>query len=157
MMTSPNGNIFRVTGPLWRESTRQRCIPLPKASEAELWCFLRLRLNKRLSKQSRRRWFETPSCSIWRHCNSSEMPAVRKVMQFHFVCVFALPYRAVLLGSLSSWDIIWLIDWCRSSTHRVLYNTQLRNDSYIYIYIYFIFVYISKLIKLVMSFILSFC
>ena len=26
-------------------------------------------LNKRLNKQSRRRWFETPSCSLWRHCN----------------------------------------------------------------------------------------
>ena len=26
-------------------------------------------LNKRLSKQSRRRWFETPSRSVWRHCN----------------------------------------------------------------------------------------
>ena len=28
-----------------------------------------LRLNKRLSKQSRRRWFQTPSHSLWRHCN----------------------------------------------------------------------------------------
>ena len=31
--------------------------------------FLYLRLNKRLSKQSRRRWFETPSRSLWRHCD----------------------------------------------------------------------------------------
>ena len=31
--------------------------------------FFNLRLNKRLSKQSRRWWFETPSCSLWRHCN----------------------------------------------------------------------------------------
>ena len=31
--------------------------------------FLDLRLNKRLSKQRRRRWFETPSRSFWRHCN----------------------------------------------------------------------------------------
>ena len=28
-----------------------------------------LRLNKRLSMQSRRRWFETPSRYLWRHCN----------------------------------------------------------------------------------------
>ena len=28
-----------------------------------------LRLNKRLSKQSWGWWFETPSCSLWRHCN----------------------------------------------------------------------------------------
>ena len=26
-------------------------------------------LNKRLSKQSRSQWFETPSCPLWRHCN----------------------------------------------------------------------------------------
>ena len=31
--------------------------------------FFDLRPTKRLSKQSRRRWFETPSCSLWRHCN----------------------------------------------------------------------------------------
>ena len=31
--------------------------------------FFDLRLNKWLSKQSRRRWFETPSRSLWRHCN----------------------------------------------------------------------------------------
>ena len=32
--------------------------------------FFDLRLNKRLSKQSRRRWFETPSRSLWHHCNA---------------------------------------------------------------------------------------
>ena len=31
--------------------------------------FFDLRLNKRLSKQSRRWWFETPSHTLWRHCN----------------------------------------------------------------------------------------
>ena len=39
-MTSSNGNIFRVIGPLWGESTGHRWIPLTKASDAELWCFL---------------------------------------------------------------------------------------------------------------------
>ena len=33
---------------------------------------LDLRLNKRLSKQSRGWWFETPWLSIWRHCNHLE-------------------------------------------------------------------------------------
>ena len=42
---------------------------LTKASETELWCFFDLRLNKRFSKQSGRRWFEMPSHSLWRHCN----------------------------------------------------------------------------------------
>ena len=31
--------------------------------------FFDLRLNKRLSTQSRRRWFETPLRLFWRHCN----------------------------------------------------------------------------------------
>ena len=29
-------------------------------------------LNQRLSKQSRRWWFETPSCSLWCHCNDND-------------------------------------------------------------------------------------
>ena len=40
MMTSSNGNIFRVTGPLCGELTGYRWIPLTKASDAELWRFL---------------------------------------------------------------------------------------------------------------------
>ena len=40
MMTSSNGNIFRVTGPLWGKFTGPRWIPHTKASDAELWCFL---------------------------------------------------------------------------------------------------------------------
>ena len=40
MMTSSNGNIFRVTGPLCGEFTGDRWIPHTKASDAELWCFL---------------------------------------------------------------------------------------------------------------------
>ena len=32
--------------------------------------FFDLRLNKRLNKHSVGWWFETPSCSLWRHCNA---------------------------------------------------------------------------------------
>ena len=39
-MMSSNGDIFRVTGPLWGEFTSDRRIPLRKASGAELWYFL---------------------------------------------------------------------------------------------------------------------
>ena len=65
-MTSSNGNIFRVTGPLRGKFTGHRWIPHTKASDAELWC---LRSNKRLSKQSWAWWFETQSRSLWCHCN----------------------------------------------------------------------------------------
>ena len=40
MMTSSNGNIFRVSGPLCGEFTGPRWIPHTKASDAELSCFL---------------------------------------------------------------------------------------------------------------------
>ena len=65
MMTSSNGTIFRVTGPLCGAFTGQRWIPRTKASDTEFWCFL---WSAWLSKQSWGWWFETPSCSLWRHC-----------------------------------------------------------------------------------------
>ena len=74
MMTSSIGNIFRVTGPLWRESIGHRWIPLnrwisPHKCHWSFDVFVDLRLSKRVSIQLRRRWFETPSSSLWRHCN----------------------------------------------------------------------------------------
>ena len=44
-----------------------------------------LRLNQQLSKQWRRRWFETPSRSLWRHCNNSgfnNLPRIQSVPNF---------------------------------------------------------------------------
>ena len=32
--------------------------------------FFHLHMDKRLNKQSRRRWFETASSSLWRHCHA---------------------------------------------------------------------------------------
>ena len=75
MMTLSNGIIFRVTGPMCVEFTGHRWIPLTKDSDAELWCFLHLRLNAPLRiKQSRCRRFETQSRSLWRHCNVAACP-----------------------------------------------------------------------------------
>ena len=52
---------FRVTCPLWGETTGHRWIPLTKTSHVERWClFFEERQNKRLSKQSICWWFETP-------------------------------------------------------------------------------------------------
>ena len=51
-MTLSNGNIFRVTGPLWG------WIPLTKASDEELWWSAPKQM---VSKPSRRLWFETPN------------------------------------------------------------------------------------------------
>ena len=47
--------------------------------------FFYLGLNKRLSKQSRGWWFETPLCVLWRHCNDTVLHTTLK------------PYKGVLI------------------------------------------------------------
>ena len=69
MMMSSNGNIFHVTGPLWGDFTGDQWIPVTKASDVELWCFLWSASEQKLSKQPRRWWFEMPSHPLWCHCN----------------------------------------------------------------------------------------
>ena len=71
MMTSSNGNIFRVTGHLCGEFTSDRWLPAQRPVTRTFDVFFDLRLNKRLSKRSWAWSFETPSCSLWRHCNVS--------------------------------------------------------------------------------------
>ena len=66
-MTSSNGNIFRVTGHLCGEFTRQR--PVTRRFNASF----DLSLNKQLSKQWWDCWFETPSHPLWRHSNDRWM------------------------------------------------------------------------------------
>ena len=62
-------NNFPVTGPLCWEFTGHRWIPRTKPVTRSFDVFLGLRLNKRLSKQSRGWWFETPSHPSWRRRN----------------------------------------------------------------------------------------
>ena len=64
IMTSSNGNIFRVTGPLWGEFTGHRWIPLTKASDAELLVFS-------LICAWTNGWanHRDTSCSLWRPSN----------------------------------------------------------------------------------------
>ena len=69
MMTSSNGNMFRVTGfcggiHRWlREVTGEFPSHRPV-----MWSF-DVSFDLRLNKQSRCLWFEMPSRSLWRHCN----------------------------------------------------------------------------------------
>ena len=77
MMTSSNGKFFRFTGPLLGGITN--------ANDAKLWCFLWSAPEQTAEQtaKSRRRWFETPSCSLWRHCNEvryfGQVPQCRRV------------------------------------------------------------------------------
>ena len=68
MITSSNGNIFRVTGHLCGEFAGHRWIPFTWPVTRSFVVFFDLCLNERLSKQSWGRWFETPSRPL-RHSN----------------------------------------------------------------------------------------
>ena len=68
MMTSSNGNIFRVTGHLCGEFTGPTQRPVTRS----FGVFFDLRLNKRLSKQSWSWWFEKLWLPLWRHRNEFE-------------------------------------------------------------------------------------
>ena len=72
MKTSSYGNVFGVTGfcagksPVTCEFSPQR--PLTRIFDV----FFDLHLNQQLDKQSKHRWFETPSRSVWRLYNVVE-------------------------------------------------------------------------------------
>ena len=57
MMTSSNGNIFRVTGPLCGEFTGHGEFPTQRPVTRSFDGFFDLRLNKQLSKQPLGWWF----------------------------------------------------------------------------------------------------
>ena len=69
MMTSSNGNIFCVTGPLCGEFTGPGEFPTQRPVTRSFDVSFDLRLNKWLSKQPQGWWFEMPSWSLWRLCN----------------------------------------------------------------------------------------
>ena len=66
MMTSSNGNIFRVTGPLCGEFTGPGEFPAQRPVTRSFDVFFDLRLEWGW-------WFETLSLSLWRQCNLEEI------------------------------------------------------------------------------------
>ena len=105
-MTSLNGNIFRATGPLCAgnspvtiEFPSQR--PLTRSFEV---CSV-LCQNKRSSKQSRRRWFETPSRPLWRHCNveAALINITQVISVIIYVSAVLMCTRCVLFLQFESW------------------------------------------------------
>ena len=80
MMTSWNGNIFRVTGPLCGEFTGPGEFPSRRPVTRSFDVFFDRRMFKRLSKQPWGWWFETSSWSLWRHCHGDLCYHVRHDM-----------------------------------------------------------------------------
>ena len=71
-MTSSNGSIFRVTGPLCGEFTGSPVNFTHKGQWRSFDVFFHLCPDKWLSKQSWGWWLETPSHPLWRHCNEDD-------------------------------------------------------------------------------------
>ena len=69
-MASSNGNIFRITGPLCEEFTGHRWIPQKGQWRRALMYSLVCAWINGWVKQPWGWWFETPSRSLWRHCNA---------------------------------------------------------------------------------------
>ena len=68
MMTSWHESIFRITGPVCRESTGHRGFPAHKGPIMRKFAvFFNVSLNKPLNKQLDDGWCETPRQSLWRH------------------------------------------------------------------------------------------
>ena len=72
-ISSSNGSIFRVTGPLCWKFTRHPWIPSQWPVTGALMFPLIYALIKRLREQSWGWWFETSSRSLWRHCNENQI------------------------------------------------------------------------------------
>ena len=116
MMMSPNGNILCITGPLCREFTGDRWIPrtvqlvkgeigakvnFPHKGQwrGSLMSSLICALNKWLSKQWWGWWFETPSCSLWRHCNVVRIP----IKLYSYKMVICTNHSMILKNTITNW------------------------------------------------------
>ena len=71
-------------------------------------------LNKRLSKQSRSRWFEMPLRSLWRHCNGSIFFAGSV-----FGCFLRRVIKSAYVGN---------IGWSQQKHHTVMASLLCQND-----------------------------
>ena len=81
--------------------------------ERSFHIFFDLRLNKRLSKQSRRRWFETPSWSLWRHCNGDVCPMYLRSNKWTKI------RRVVMMPSLEAPQVVIMTTFDTASIAKV--------------------------------------
>ena len=114
MMTSWNGNIFRVLALCEGKPPVTGWFPPQRSVTRSFDVCFDLRLNKRLSKQSTARCFDTPSCSLWRHCY--EFSLISK-----WICFFK---KSHAIGSHI--QVVWPTGLCAcmghgSSDHYVLW------------------------------------
>ena len=142
MMTSSNGNIFRVTGPLCGEFTGPGEFPTQRPVTRSFDVYFDLRLNKRLSKQPWGWWFETLSWSLWRHRNVFALyltiPWKKMISRFkQSVSHFMHPCISCICRNVTTQMYLhcfWLVaaatnhirrDWCGGLQYTLLHSHRL--------------------------------
>ena len=127
IMTSSNGNIFHITGPLWGESTGHGWIPFTKASDAELCCCLWSAPKQTVAQAIE--WFEMPSRSLWSHCNDVPPDSQLAPSCKYKVCVaFLYQYKVLIYVQTTYFFVIQcltVLQW--ESVVFVIYLKQLGN------------------------------
>ena len=103
MMMSSNGNIFVLLAFCAGNSPVTGEFPAQRSVKQSFEVFFDLHLKQQLSKQWAHLWFETPSCSLWRHCYEGEL-------WFFFFVFF----------SSNLWPIFSI-----ASTYTIMYHTWL--------------------------------
>ena len=109
MMTSSNGNIFRVTGPLCGEFTGPGEFPPQRPVTRSFDVFFDLRLNKRLSKQPWGWWFETHPWTLWRHCNDLKICYSWSTLNFRYIGQ----------GSHNKYALLFTTSQCNPTQHQL--------------------------------------
>ena len=129
MMTSSNGNFFRVTGHLCGE-----LFPTQRPVTRSFDVYYDLRLNKRLSKQSWGWWFETPSHPLWRHRNDNYISALTHDMLSKTCIQFAWFFSSILVRLsflVTSWDLFKVPRnrFCVTGAHITVWKFLVHNSN----------------------------
>ena len=128
MITSSNGNILGLMALCEGQSPVKGEFPSQRQVTRSFEVFFDLRLNKQLSKQSKRRWFETPLRLSWRHCNVLQVNAhgVLNTMIMitaynavvKYLCIlrerylgFHFPQCEGWVGDGGGWGWVWGVGW----------------------------------------------
>ena len=139
MMTSSNGNIFRVTGHLCGEficagnSPVNGEFPSQRPFTRSFDVFCDLRRNKPLSKQSWVWRFEMPSRLLWRHCNSYDLKQYKENWTLYHHQDGMMPATTDCVDTqgwlmdLRSWNITILYSWFLHMANQLIGSFRVYN------------------------------
>ena len=123
IITSSNGNIFRVTGPLCGEFTGPGEFPTQRPVTRGFDAFFDLRLNIPLSKQSWGWWFETLSRSLWHHRNVVEYCTL-----LHYkdrLSMYREAYRPICISNVCLLDVIFQDSSKDARNYRTIFRVNI--------------------------------